>query len=117
MKKLLLTFVLSLFIFCQLPKPVLANEKVYAEDFHYAVGTIYKIAKLHNSINDYELFLQATSTVPLTYSEQRNQVFHNIYALVKQADLIDGYIYFLKNYSPNSEVSPFDIINANKRLY
>ena len=117
MKKLLVTFVLSLFIFWQLPKPALANEKVSPEDFHYAVETIYKIAKLHNSINDYELFLKATSTVPVTYSEQRKQAFHNIYTLVKQADLIDGYIYFLRNYSTNSEVNYFDIIDANKRLY
>ena len=123
MKKLLVAFVLSLFIFWQLPKFALADEKVYQEDFYYAAETIYNIAKLHDSINDYELFLKVTSTVPLTYSKQRNQVFHDIYALVKQADLVDGYVYFLKNYStisevnPFLEVNPFDIIDANKRLY
>ena len=117
MKKLLVAFVLSLFIFWQLPQLALAKEKVDPEDFYYAVEAIYRIAELHNSINDYELFLKATSTVPLTYSEPRKQVFHNIYTLVKQADLVDGYIYFLKNYSTYSEVNPFDIIDANQRLY
>lgn len=93
------------------------DEAVTFEDLDNAVKKIFELAELQGSINGYELFLDATKSFPFKYSSLRGQAIHNIYDLTMQADLIEGYVYFLENFSSVPEVSIEDIENVSSRLY
>jgi hypothetical protein len=80
--------------------------------------SLFEIAKLHDSVKAYELFLQGTtklSTSPQSkevIASLQQQSIHRIYELTKQADLIEGYQYFLKNHQNAPEAK-----EVNRRVY
>ena len=127
MKKLFLILIVTIFtVIYSTPAvsaiPFFSNDDqldktVTFRDLDDAVKKIFVLAESQGSINGYELFLDATKSFPSKYNNLRGKAIHNIYDLTMQADLIEGYVYFLENFSNVPEVSIEDIENVSNRLY
>lgn len=81
------------------------NEKDLLEQ---QAKSLFNMAELFNSISAYEIFIHNSANLkPL-----EDKAVNHIYQLTEQADIIEGYRYFLNNY-PNTPYAK----NVNYRLY
>ena len=82
------------------------------------ISDLFEMAKIHDSIKSYELFLKSVDALPtLSQGDDKTdslkrQAIHRIYELTRQADLIEGYQYYLRNYKDTPEVK-----DVNRRIY
>jgi hypothetical protein len=83
------------------------SDKLTAEKKNLTTR-IYSMAELYNSIAAYEEFLKTNSGL----TDLEKQAVNRIYELTRQADLIEGYQYFLGKYPKSLEAR-----EANHRLY
>ena len=127
MKKLLLILMVTIFTFIYSTPAVNAipffsnndqpDKTVTFADLDDVLKNVFQLAQLQGSINGYELFLDETRSFQSRYSDLRSLAIHNIYDLTMQADLIEGYVYFLENFSNVPDVSTKDIENVSNRLH
>jgi|GEM_PF-6766565 len=127
MKRLLLILMVMIFTFIYSTPAVNAitffsnNDKpdktVTFKDLDRILKEVFQLAQLQGSVNGYELFLDETKSFQSRYSNWRSLAIHNIYNLTIQADLIEGYVYFLENFSNVPEVSIEDMKKIRSRLY